>query len=500
MDYWKAWTPDPRYTFGLEEWNGSAVMNQTFMSYEEENATFTTLPTNWLTWLYSGLSEDLANQTTYESCPTDEIANRYYNTTWSVEFQYTKGQNETVLWPHKDMFKYNFHTSDVSEWDELEFYQSPPNPTYYERNRVTEYLTWRPIKREDFITTKRQPSTWTELYYTNNSAEGLWVAPTVYWIDLRTPSKRTPGSWEQVETNEATKRPTTLPPYPNPPINFTCHHCNGTRAFFSHENNLNNHIVEHMKNGTYKLHYNSSEERRANELPTWDDHFMFDHDSELRRKGITQTRVPDCTYLSAIDYSYEMRDWNQSFIEKCMKRHNEGKPVQNWHRDSVVYNYYYEQRRTSTIIYDSDYYYNTQEWEEVKVLRKQRAEKEKIRKSLSHYMSQNLTTFPGSIGEPSAEFEKKRNAKYWNSLEAYRRELLRNLTRTTLTTQSTTSSDDMLGLLKDLATIYAKFTSPTPTTTRKRRPFILQDQIDQYVYSLSQESLSKFTMPDKGFD
>lgn len=88
-------------------------------------------------------------------------------------------------WPHKDMFKYNFHTSDASEWDEPDFLPYPPNPTYYERNRVTEYLTWRPIKRADFITTKRQPSTWTELYYTNNSAEEVYVAPTVFWIDWR---------------------------------------------------------------------------------------------------------------------------------------------------------------------------------------------------------------------------------------------------------------------------------------------------------------------------
>lgn len=74
----------------------SQIMNQTLFSYEEENATFTTLPANWLTWLYSGISEDLANQTTYESCPTHEIYDRYYNTTWSVEFQHTAAKNHTL--------------------------------------------------------------------------------------------------------------------------------------------------------------------------------------------------------------------------------------------------------------------------------------------------------------------------------------------------------------------------------------------------------------------
>ncbi|KAL1450442.1 hypothetical protein WDU94_002808 [Cyamophila willieti] len=484
MDYWKAWTPDPRYTFGLEEWNGSAVMNQTFFSYEEENATFTTLPANWLTWLYSGVSEDLANQTTYESCPTHEIVDRYYNTTWSLEFMHTKPKNYTVYWPNKDMFKYTFHTSDISEWDELEFHHSPPNPTYYERNRVTEYLTWRPMKRADFITTKRKPSTWTQFFYTNNSAEGLYLAPTVYWIDMRTPSKKpTPGSWQQVESQELTKPPSTLKPYPNPPINFTCYHCNGTPAVFSHENNLENHIVEHMKNGTYKVVYNSSEERRGQEMPVWDSYFRISQDTEEKRRGIKQTRMTDCDYASSVDYSHEMRNWNQSFLDRMKKRHAEGKSIEGWDRDSVVYQYYADLKPT-TVFYDSDYYYNSAEWAELQVERKKRAEREQLMKNLKNYMSQNLTTFPGSILEESNEFDKKKKAKLWNSLEAFKREYLRNLTRTTIPT----TVDPELDILRDLASFYMNFTTSTPSTTRKRRPFNIQDQIDQYIYSIEEES------------
>lgn len=51
---------------------------------------------------------------------------------------------------------------------------------------------------------------------------------------------------------------------------------------------------------------------------------MFSHDSEDARKGITQTRYADATYWDSIDYSHEMRNWNQSFIDRMKQRHAEG--------------------------------------------------------------------------------------------------------------------------------------------------------------------------------